>query len=115
MIGLSTLVYDLNGYMILKESPDTIFPNTTRRVNRSATLDGNSIISDFGHSVSDGTYIIKLRDLIKADRDKLKNIVESYSLLRLSTKQGCMLGVIKSLDVEATPVEILFLVQEKVS
>ena len=115
MIGLSTLVYDLNGFMMLKESADTIFPNTTRRVSRSATLDGNSIISDFGHSVSDGTYLIKIRDLLAADRDKLKNLVESYSLMRLSTKQGCMLGVIKSLDVEAYPVEISFLVQEKVS
>ena len=115
MIGISTLIYDLDGHMVLNESPKSIIPNITRRVSRTATLDGKAIISDLGHSVSDGTYIIKTFNLSKSDRDKLKALVESYSLVRMSTRQGCLLGVIKSLNVEDNPMEFVFFVQEKVS
>jgi len=115
MIAISTLIYNLNGHIVLNESPKSVIPNITRRVNRAATLDGKAAISDLGHSVSDGTYIIKVFGVSPETRNKLKAIVESYSLVRLSTRQGCMLGVIKSINVEDEPMEFVFLVQEQVS
>lgn len=115
MIAISTLVYDLSGHIVLNESPKSIIPNITRRVSRTATLDGKSSVYDLGSSVSDGTYIIRVFNLSIADRDKIKLLAQSYSLVRLSTRQGCMLGVIKSLNVEDNPLEFVFLVKEQVS
>jgi len=112
MISISAPTYDLNGNVIIVDDAQTKEPDLKRRVTRTATLDGASTISDMGYSDSDGVYNIKSNYV---DVDKLKNLIQNYSLLTLSTKNGVFSGVISKMNVSAMPVQITFLIEKKLS
>ncbi len=113
MIGISTLTFDLNGFVVIRETSASLFPTLVRRVARTATLDGLSSLSDSGYSDSDGIYVIKMSDRVGVD--KLISMIKLHPQVRLCSKEGCFVGVIKSLVIDRDPVEITFLIKEKVS
>jgi len=113
MIAISTPTYDLNGHIVISESPETLYPQLKRRVSRTATLDGKSTLSDMGYSDSDGTYLVRLDNA--ALKDDLEALIKTYPLLYLSTKQGCFSGTIKNMNMSKTPMEFTFLIKEKIS
>jgi len=85
----------------------------TRRVSRSATLDGGSVITDGGFSDSDRTLPIECVYPYQGMDDDLAAIAETgYS--RLSLPNGLFLGVIESIDASADSVSFSFLVSEKI-
>lgn len=113
MMALSTPTYDLRGYIVIHESPDTLYPQLTRRVSRTATLDGKSTISDMGYTDSDGSYVVRFDDT--SIKENLERLIKTYPLLYLSTKNGCFSGTIKTMDTSKTPMEFTFLIKEKIS
>jgi len=113
MIAISTPTYNLSGHIVINESPDTLYPQLTRRVTRTATLDGKSSINDMGYSDSDGAYVVRLND--SSLKDNLESLIKSYPLLYLSTIHGCFSGVIKTMDMSKNTPEFTFLIKERIS
>lgn len=54
-VSLSAPTFDLDGHVRLLPAPESDTATVTRRVNRTATLDGGAAINDFGSSDADRT------------------------------------------------------------
>lgn len=115
MIALSTITYDIAGHIVIKADPQSIYPNLERRVSRVATLDGESTIADLGFTYSDMTYSIKTSNMTTEQITKLENIIKTYSLIRISTREGAFTGVISKMSVGIRPVEFTLLIKRKIS
>jgi len=115
MIGLSTLAYDLDGFLLIRENIKTQNPTLERRVTRTATLDGLSSISDLGYSDSDGTFFLSITNITQTGIDTLEYLVKNYANLRLSAKSGCFEGVLKLVDTNTFPIQATFLINKRVS
>jgi len=113
MIGLSSQLFDLNGHTTLQKIQSSSTPPLTRRTTKTATLDGNNVVSDFGYSPSDGSWVIKTND--RGSIPVLENLIKNHSKVILSSKQGAFVGVISQLDLITTPIEITFLAESLVS
>ena len=115
MIGLSTLTYDIDGYIVLEENIKTDNPTLTRRVTRTATLDGLSSISDLGFSDSDGTFFLYFSNITNFGIATLEYLIKNYATLRLSSKSGCFEGVLKLVDTNEIPIQATFFIEKRIS
>lgn len=115
MIGLSTLTFDLDGHVLLHAGVKTQEPIMTRRVSRTATLDGSSVLSDLGFSDSDGTYFLSFQRITQAQIESLKYLIQNYNRLMLCSKNGAFEGVLSVLDMNELPIKATFLIEKKVS
>jgi len=104
MIGISTKVYDLNGFVTFNSTK--VRMNTSvdmsRRVNKQKTLDGGAFTSDFGYTPVDRDYNITLLGISREELDILKNIVELHSESVITTREGafnCILSLVKQFDI----------------
>lgn len=86
----------------------------TRRVSRSATLDGGAVITDGGFSDADRTLPVECVYPYQGMDDDIESIANAgYS--RLSVPNGVFLGVVESIDSSAESVSFSFMVSEKLS
>lgn len=115
MIALSTLTYDLNGFIVLQEDINSENPTLSRRVSRTATLNGLSDLTDLGFSDGDGTFFLSFMDIDNTGIAILEYLIKNYSKLRLSSKEGCFEGVLRFVDTNNLPVQATFLIEKKVS
>jgi hypothetical protein len=115
MISISTPTFDLNGSVVIHKSQASNLSNTTRRVSRTATLDGGVAMADMGFSDGDRTLQVVAAE---ADRDlesKLLYLQTNYPLLVLCCEKGCFLGAIDSLSRRQGALSLSFLVKEKLT
>jgi hypothetical protein len=115
MIGISTLTYDLDGHVIIREGVNSQNPVLSRRVTRTATLDGKATLNDLGFSDSDGTFFLSMMHVTQDQIDTLRHMIQNYSKLMLCFKHGAFEGVISSLDTNSLPILATFLIEKKVS
>lgn len=115
MIGLSTKVLDLNGFLVIQEGLGTTFPQLSRRVTRTATLDRKSVINDSGYSEGDHEYLIHAHNMSMAEIAILEYMVKTYSIIRISSKLGCFEGVIEYVNTNLSPVVIKLLITKQIS
>ena len=115
MITFSSQIADSLGYLTLKESPKSKKIRYSRRVNRVATLDGKSALSDQGFTHSDNTVQIKVDNISERDILILKRLITLYPLIIYSEENGVFLGVISEFDFNKMPLNITFLVSEQIS
>lgn len=115
MIGLTTPVFDLDGAILINETHNQSAPTLSRRLSRTATLDGGSEITDLGFSDGDRTFIFETVSLSKNDGEQLEYLLQTYPLLILSHESGCYLGALDNLDLASYPQKMTFLVKEKLS
>lgn len=66
----------------------------TRRMSRSATLDGDAIVNDGGYSEADRTMALSLRNLTAAQATALEQIA-AYPLCYLALDHGLYEGRVK--------------------
>jgi hypothetical protein len=66
----------------------------TRRMSRSATLDGDAIVNDGGYSEADRTLSLSLRNLTAAQATKIEQIA-AYPLCCLALDHGLYEGRVK--------------------
>ena len=59
LVALEAAVFDPWGAVLLDASPDSTLDTHTRRVTRTATLDGHSVIIDHGYTAADATLAIR--------------------------------------------------------
>jgi hypothetical protein len=114
-IGITSKLFDFAGHFIFR--PDPIRTRTSaisRRISRTATLDGGATIVDNGYTPSDATFElvpdIETKELI----DGLKRLVMLHSEIIVSTADGVFLGAVSNVD-ETNKIKLTFLVKSKIS
>ncbi len=116
MIGISTPTYDAEGSILLKDiEGDSDKAPSSRRVTRTATINGESEIEDMGMSHSDRTFMIRARGLSKTEFDRLKLLVELYPLLIITTEEGAFKGAPERIHINNGVMTLRILVKEKIS
>jgi hypothetical protein len=89
MISISSPVFDVDGNMLSHRLDTTANLFTqSRRVSRTATLDGSAIIEDLGYSVADRTLTLAVRGLSRSDADNLERMVQGNTRLVVSSDAG---------------------------
>ena len=86
MIGISTQVQSTY-HLLLQHRATSRIREYTRRVSRTATLDGSSVITDSGYTDTDRTLEIRA-EISENERDDLAYMFKTYSLLNVSTPDG---------------------------
>ena len=89
-VGLSTNVFDANGAMRVPVTADSVFSmdSGSRRVTRTATLDGECTVYDTGFAASDSTFEIISKDPDESISDFFEYLVKNYSSVNLATRNG---------------------------
>jgi hypothetical protein len=95
LVALEAAVFDPLGAITLDALPDSELSASTRRVTRTATLDGNAAMVDNGWTASDSTLTIEAY-LTPAEEATIQRLIRLYPGVICSTDQGCYLGAIQS-------------------
>ena len=94
-ITFESTVFDPVGVISLEALPGSDLSASTRRVTRTATLDGNAVIIDNGYTAADSTLAIEAW-LTESEQQRLQHLIQIYPEIIASTQEGCYLGVIDS-------------------
>ena len=113
VISLTSEIYDPNGSFVAAPELDSTLCPYARRVTRTATLDGNSVLEDRGYTAADGTLSIILRVRSMADQERLVRLIRIYPVLRLSTHYGAFRGVVDQYTPSGGTATLRFLVQSQ--
>jgi hypothetical protein len=112
LVSLCAYLFDYEANLLVDASvADSKFAVIGRRVTRTATLDGGCMIVDNGYSASDATFVVSIPSITKENANIIKYMVIRHSLLVLSCRAGCFLGVADAID-EDGGFKINFLVKE---
>jgi hypothetical protein len=95
LVALEAAVFDPLGAIVLDALPDSDLSASTRRVTRTATLDGNAALIDNGWTAADSTLTIEAY-LTPEEEATIQRLIRLYPGVICSTDQGCYLGVIQS-------------------
>lgn len=115
MIALTSQIFDLLGYVRLNPDPKSDSITFQRRVSRTATLDGNSALSDMGYSASDNTLKIEITNINKDEITRLELLIKTYPLIIYYDKTGIYKGVIETLITDKLPIKLTFLISEQIA
>jgi hypothetical protein len=97
MVTMSSLLFDPDGYFVLKAENGSDISSISRRVNRVATLDGGAAINDFGLSHADRTLSIVVRLTPGLDK-RLLRLCELHGRLICTTNEACFLVAFESIS-----------------
>jgi hypothetical protein len=114
-LTISTPTFDLNGVVSLKISADSELKTNSRRVSRSATLDGGVVITDGGYSDGDRTFRVNYRDMSQEDEAKLWEIFKNYSQVIISNIEGCFSGVLEYVKCQNGSGTVSIMYKERLS
>ena len=94
-ITFESTVFDPVGVISLEALPASDLSASTRRVTRTATLDGNAVIIDNGYTSADSTLAIDAW-LTETEQQRLQHLIQICPEIIATTPEGCYLGVIDS-------------------
>jgi hypothetical protein len=117
MIGVATVTFDAEGARIFRATRPYEPENRqgSRRVSRTATLDGGVAISDMGYS--DGDRDVSIREN-KASSDAVafaRRMTEVYQTVTITTDDGAYLAAPRSYRVSGGELIMEMLIIEKIS
>lgn len=104
-IGLSTIVFDLNGARYFRGQelhPEEAGRNLARerRGARVPTLDGGCVAYDTGYSATDRNIAVRVRHPSEDVRAYLIYMVESYTIIMVTTEDGAYLATPKRFSID---------------
>lgn len=109
------MLFDYSGNFLIPIQPlDSDLSHIARRVSRSATLNGGSIIIDNGFTAADATFNIVIRDIDNATRLALMAMIQRHSAIIVSVKENVFSGVVETVSDRET-MKIKFLVNEQLN
>lgn len=109
-VSLCPVLYSQNDVMIAI-NPDSDFNYQSRRITRTATLDGGCYIADNGFTSSDGT--IKLVVSYDNYLPSLSSIIEQFGLVTVSSTQGFFECALESITPGSDVVNVNLLIKSK--
>jgi len=120
-IGISAQTFDLDGARYFK--PSDLASNTpfgansaSRRVSRTATLDGGASIYDAGYVVADRTISIRIETVTLAIMEFVRHVCQSYSLITVTTEEAAFSVVPEAFNANSDgSISMSMLVIEKLS
>lgn len=114
IVGIATIAYSYTGSILLPILPTSDFGGVTRRVSKSATLDGGASISNLGISIVDRTLKLKFQPTLSI-YTFIKSLVYNNTYLVFSTGEGCFIGTVDSYTLVNGIATLSVLVTEKLS
>jgi len=105
-----SILFDLSGVVSFEAGKGTKLINYERRQTRTATLDGNSDISDMGYSVGDASITLAPTKPTIAQIETLIYLVKTYPLINYTDRTGSYEGGLSlPSDPFKKPLKIKFL------
>ena len=99
MISLSAYIFDPVAFtLVARPDAGSMLPARSRRVSRTATLDGGCYIYDTGQSDSDGDIVLVVNNPSATVVTALQTMVSDHSYIVASTRDGCYQCVPESLN-----------------
>lgn len=99
LITLTSPLYDLQGELQLRARDNRHLGETSRRVSRTATLDGAVAVEDRGYSDGDRQLDLVCPNTTLADYERAYYLQSNYPRLTLSTPGGVFDAALERLDV----------------
>lgn len=113
-ISISSVIFDPAGHLLAEIDPEQSgLDYLSRRVSRTATLDGGAYVVDNGYTASDATFTIVFKNLAPHDRATIERMVTLHSELIVVTNRGAFLGHIDEFREE--PPTLRFLVKKQLN
>jgi hypothetical protein len=105
------------------DSGDFVFLDTntappregSRRLSRTATLDGGAVITDGGVTDADRSFDFSAIQVPEDVRETLWTMFQSQDLVHLSCSEGVFSGYLQRVKVTASGISIGFMVYEKLT
>lgn len=114
-ISLCSQLFDYAGAHVLRlDAAGSDLSPLSRRLSRTATLDGGALLIDNGYCVADATFTLSIAELSFLQRQALLDTLANHSLLSLSCRLGCFLGAVERVD-ESRGLSIRFLVLQSLT
>ena len=114
-IAISAIAFDLSGHIEIDTLPANNNGETTRRVSRVATLDGDVAVNDRGYAEGDRTLVYSWQTVSKAHNASVDRMVRLYSQVNVATPDGVYLAAPESYFDDPTEPSITLLVIEKLT
>lgn len=93
-VTLSAVNFDPLGVVEIDTLPNQVIPESRRRMNRVATLDGGAVFNDFGFTDTDQN--IKLRWQARRKQDAaIQRLVQLYARVHVATPHGFYLAALE--------------------
>jgi hypothetical protein len=115
MVSISPPTFDIVGPLLIQEDATSNMVSESRRVSRTATLDGGVAISDMGYAHGDRTFQIKIKNATRELIEKASYLHRNYPYLILANYEGVFLGAVASLALRNGELSITYLVKEKLT
>lgn len=115
LIHLSAPEFDIDGSVSIDVLPSSEFGDTTRRVNRTATLDGGAAVNDYGYSEADRTIKLRWKVYSREQEAQVVRLVQLYGELRISTHEGLFRAAPETYRNTALESSLSLLVMEKLT
>jgi hypothetical protein len=116
LIAISALTFSTTDHVMFDAAEDSDIENTTRRVGRTATLDGGCLITDGGFSDSDRTFRVTSREpLSDSEVSILRALHQDHTLVNLTVPGGVFKGVMQQFTNIKNTVSLTILCKEKLS
>lgn len=87
-VGLSSLTFDLDGHSTIDLAAGSDFGTVSRRVSVAKTLDAGVAVNDGGHAEGDRLVSLVWRTRNRDYETRLRNLVQNYSRLWYSSREG---------------------------
>lgn len=116
MIALSTPTYDPRGTLILaRPGPGSELFHASRRVTRTATLDGGVAIADTGYSAGDRTVRLTIPVPSPAQVATVSRLVRLYPLITVCLEDGAFSAVPSDYDLASGRLTLILLLTAQLS
>jgi hypothetical protein len=117
MIILTSRLFDItHSPVLLSEDPqNSSARNVSRRVSRTATLDGSAVIHDGGFADADRTIDVRVPNATQAQLSAVLALIQADNLQRVATEDGVFEGALERITQDGGSLTARFLVQRKLS
>ena len=111
-VGISTLVFDLSGHVLLQHVDETTSKTRDfrRRLTRTATLDTGAYIDDRGYYPGDRTIELAFNGN-QSLFESLRYILQNYSSLSIMLPDGPFIGNMQRLSQDRGRIALTLLIE----
>lgn len=118
MIGISTVLFDIDGAFTFNNnqlnSEELTTANVTRRISKVKTLDGGVYIDDSGYVAGDTDINISALNMSQTLYKKLKDIFIYHGLVIITSIEGNFLCVPQTINLRSGTAVMVFATKESV-